>query len=1073
MTSAVRSLAILISAAALSAVVLMLPSSSDAQTNACVDLTRTLRLGSTDAETSGEVTKLQQYLTQTGDYTYGSITGYFGPATEAAVQRFQCRKGIICQGTPEGTGYGVVGARTRAAMRCTGGGGGGSPFTCSPINRALYLGHTDATTGGDVTKLQNMLAKLGYYTAGINGTFDAATETAVKRFQCAEGIICAGDAETTGYGVVGPRTRQLLFTRCQSGGTPPPQGELIFSASPTSIMSGQSVQLSWSSNLGSVIVSGCSISANGTRVVSNRIAPGTFDHSPTINTTYVIQCTKYPSGSIGVAMLPVSFYVTVTPEITVCQQDAFQCPDGRWVGRTGPQCTFNCADGPVNPGPTIESIDGPTSRAVDETGRWTVNATGEDPLSYRMYWGDGTSSGPSFSAQFEHSYLNDGNFSIEALVTDFNGVQSSKRLSVRVGDPPVSPPGVPVEYMRLVASPASVASGQSVTLSWVVPSTSNFGYTASCTLYGNNVLIASNLAGSRTYTHTPLVSTTYRIDCDQSGPNLPLKSYSGSTYVSVGTTGNGQCSQEARQCPDGSYVGRTGPRCEFAECPGGNGGGTIRLIASPASITAGQSVTLTWVTPQFTTDAATCKLYANDVQIGWNFTTQTSYTHSPGSSTTYRITCTDVVLRAYSGSTYVTVAPQVGGGLPTIYLSATPSSVESGQMVTLSWTRSSNASWTIGACTITANGVTIASNRAMPSTMTHNPTSVTSYGIQCTGTGPSGSTAFTASASVGVTGGVDPYTSFNFTALPSSVTAGQAVTLRASNNPGKNDVYIPSCSFTANGVTLSALTIDPGGNIVTTTHAPQVNTTYVARCQMSSGGYTTETRYVTIAGTVGNTVMYTSPSVINSGQSTTAHWNIASGESCFIEHKIGAGLPVKYSLTRVTGSGSWTISPSSHVQFGMGCTYGGEAQRYAYTAVRGANIVLFADTSGNVSANDGASAWFRIVDAEGSGYQHSVHIDGLERTALAAGVDRFDATLVAPSTQDGQNHTVRVCRKSGAQLTLCSANVSFKQRCDSTPGGACNPGGASLPTESNLASVLVAFEELLKLFSGYVSKASN
>jgi exonuclease VII small subunit len=28
------------------------------------------------------------------------------------------------------------------------------------------------------------------------------------------------------------------------------------------------------------------------------------------------------------------------------------------------------------------------------------------------------------------------------------------------------------------------------------------------------------------------------------------------------------CAQDARRCPDGSYVGRTGPRCEFAACPG-------------------------------------------------------------------------------------------------------------------------------------------------------------------------------------------------------------------------------------------------------------------------------------------------------------------------------------------------------------------------------------------------------------------------------------------------------------------------------------------------------------------------
>lgn len=28
------------------------------------------------------------------------------------------------------------------------------------------------------------------------------------------------------------------------------------------------------------------------------------------------------------------------------------------------------------------------------------------------------------------------------------------------------------------------------------------------------------------------------------------------------------CTQEAKQCPDGSYVGRTGPSCEFAACGG-------------------------------------------------------------------------------------------------------------------------------------------------------------------------------------------------------------------------------------------------------------------------------------------------------------------------------------------------------------------------------------------------------------------------------------------------------------------------------------------------------------------------
>lgn len=39
-----------------------------------------------------------------------------------------------------------------------------------------------------------------------------------------------------------------------------------------------------------------------------------------------------------------------------------------------------------------------------------------------------------------------------------------------------------------------------------------------------------------------------------------------------------QCTMEAKICPDGTAVGRTGPNCEFAECPGGvvnNGGGEV------------------------------------------------------------------------------------------------------------------------------------------------------------------------------------------------------------------------------------------------------------------------------------------------------------------------------------------------------------------------------------------------------------------------------------------------------------------------------------------------------------------
>jgi len=41
----------------------------------------------------------------------------------------------------------------------------------------------------------------------------------------------------------------------------------------------------------------------------------------------------------------------------------------------------------------------------------------------------------------------------------------------------------------------------------------------------------------------------------------------GRNFVEV-VAGGVACTMEAKLCPDGSAVGRTGPNCEFAPCPG-------------------------------------------------------------------------------------------------------------------------------------------------------------------------------------------------------------------------------------------------------------------------------------------------------------------------------------------------------------------------------------------------------------------------------------------------------------------------------------------------------------------------
>lgn len=57
---------------------------------------------------------LQKFLAQNKDfYPEALITGYFGPATERAVKRFQEKYGIARQGDG---GYGFVGPKTRAKL---------------------------------------------------------------------------------------------------------------------------------------------------------------------------------------------------------------------------------------------------------------------------------------------------------------------------------------------------------------------------------------------------------------------------------------------------------------------------------------------------------------------------------------------------------------------------------------------------------------------------------------------------------------------------------------------------------------------------------------------------------------------------------------------------------------------------------------------------------------------------------------------------------------------------------------------------------------------------------------------
>lgn len=91
---------------------------------------------------------------------------------------------------------------------------GAHPYLpCLSLGRNLRTG----MGGEDVQKLQEFLVKAGLLAEDkATGYFGPLTEAAVKKWQSAQGIVSSGNAASTGYGVVGPKTRATILTICKT-----------------------------------------------------------------------------------------------------------------------------------------------------------------------------------------------------------------------------------------------------------------------------------------------------------------------------------------------------------------------------------------------------------------------------------------------------------------------------------------------------------------------------------------------------------------------------------------------------------------------------------------------------------------------------------------------------------------------------------------------------------------------------------------------------------------------------------------------------------------------------------------
>jgi len=285
--------------------------------SSCINLSFNLYAEQTDKNTNGEVTKLQQFLAQDSSiYPGGLVTGYFGPMTESAVQRWQARNGIVSSGSPDTTGYGYVGPKTRAAMSCGGSINSAIPNVTPqviPKSSILTADQIKVSSPGNTTVSVGAAVKITYI---VGSNIVSGNPAIIER-----SIVNANtDAMDSGYVPVTQSSGTYSFDwvpnqpgtyqaelkinlnntqyTARSGvitvlGTPISSTNLLtpvvnVSASPSSVKVGQSSLLSWSSTNANrcVLKYGSSeenISVKGTKTIT-----------PSQTTTYLVWCVNDP-----------------------------------------------------------------------------------------------------------------------------------------------------------------------------------------------------------------------------------------------------------------------------------------------------------------------------------------------------------------------------------------------------------------------------------------------------------------------------------------------------------------------------------------------------------------------------------------------------------------------------------------------------------------------------------------------------------------------------------------------------------------------------------------------------------
>lgn len=336
--------------------------------------------------------QLQKFLISQGYLSSDSATGFYGPLTVAAVQMMQKARGVVSQGSPDTTGFGSVGPKTRAAIACKSETGG----LCKYITQAQP---STACAAGWQKSLDSNGCQQGWYCPAVESTPVQNSCTFVP-------------PPTTGCDG-GSWTANLDYKSCVSG---------------------------WSCK--SITINTNSCPSIAPIYCANGTAQSTGYDSNGCNLGY-----KCSDATIVKPVVSCPLY-----SILACNSGYHRGPSST----TANGCTVpgTCVRDGALEAPVVTGVDGPASLNVGQTGTWTVHASVPNKpgaqIRYSVVWGDESpysllqglaaqSSSIPTSSTFTHAYANAATYSPKFTVSnDAGSAQTSSTVSVGATTPNAS-----------------------------------------------------------------------------------------------------------------------------------------------------------------------------------------------------------------------------------------------------------------------------------------------------------------------------------------------------------------------------------------------------------------------------------------------------------------------------------------------------------------------------------------------------------------------------------------------------------------------------------------------------------